>query len=115
MRKNKLIFAGVMGVLISFGMKNFVCAENLQNEEIQKTSDQTVENVETSEYETETQNQGTAHWFYDNAWYYCNEYGEIVTGRQTINGVDYIFNDYGVMPTGWILCDEGWYYADDDV
>lgn len=68
---------------------------------------------EVQDIETQENNQlDSAHWDYDNAWYYYDQYSQKVTGRQTINGVDYIFDDQGVMQTGWICCDEGWYYAD---
>ncbi|MCI8959410.1 MAG: hypothetical protein HFG62_09865 [Lachnospiraceae bacterium] len=37
-------------------------------------------------------------------WYYLNDKGEYATGRQTIDGGVYFFDENGVMLTGWVSC-----------
>lgn len=55
--------------------------------------------------------QGTAlawEWIYDgeeNTWYYTDAKGACVTGRQTIQGDTYFFDETGRMLTGWIFCE----------
>ncbi|MDO4730991.1 MAG: hypothetical protein Q4B14_02545, partial [Clostridia bacterium] len=54
------------------------------------------------------------HWVEENGnWYYTDDSGDRVTGKQTIDGKDYYFDETGLMQTDWIF-DNGWYYANSD-
>lgn len=45
-------------------------------------------------------------------WWYLRKDGTYPkNGRDTVNGSDYYFNNYGYMITGWILDGSTWYYA----
>ena len=54
----------------------------------------------------------------DGKWYFLNwnrqnRYGEMLTGLQTIGGTPYVFDDNGVMQTGWVKAANGaTYYYD---
>ena len=39
-------------------------------------------------------------------WYYIDEKGKITTGDEDIDGLTYLFNEYGVMQTGWVAVNE---------
>ena len=44
-------------------------------------------------------------------WYYLDQKtGEMAIGVKRIDGIEYRFNDGGVMATGWETSDGKWYY-----
>ncbi|MCF0107311.1 MAG: hypothetical protein HUJ53_11160 [Holdemanella sp.] len=64
-------------------------------------------------YYTTFNGQVTDWILYKGCWYYLdpeNE-GKMVTGRQTIDDIDYFFDEEGHLLAGWVFDHDDWYYT----
>ena len=47
---------------------------------------------------------------WNGGWYYCNQYGTMLTGWVLADNNWYLLNEKGIMRTGWVYSNGKWYY-----